>query len=177
VDITYVKTDEYYIFSHKPKVRVYLGEASPEDYIFDELEQAKRSATCYYVNKKTGQKVTSVNADFGFHDEHEFMCPYVFKRKLHLAAWGNFSTGKGVEYISSDKAMERLAVSYFLGQTLEQYDARQEQFRLEREEQKHKHPLLHNLMMVDGETYYVDDNGKRITFDEHVELMKAGGYL
>lgn len=179
--ITYEKHGDYYIFSHKPKVRVYLGEALPEDYIWDELEQRKRSASCYHYVIATGEKVDdypdgeiagSASATV------DYKCDYEFTRRISgMCSMGNFSTGVGVEYASKDKAMKRLAEAHYFNKTLDQYDAQQDEYRLKREEDKHRHPLLHNLMMVNGETYYVNDDGKRITFEEHYEFMKAGGYI
>lgn len=199
--ITYEKFEDHYVFSHKPKTRVYLGEASPEDYIEDELNQNKRSASAWYKEIHTGKVITfkdvleynhdgskpgngyvwygGLDDEFGRRENHTFEGGHTFEfqHKLRMSSLGNMSTKVGVEYPSGNKAMERLAMSHYFGQTLEEYDAQQEKYRLEREETKRKYPLMHNLIMMAGETYYVNDAGERITPDEHIEIMKAGGYL
>lgn len=197
MQITYEKFDDYYIFSHQPEMRVYLGDASPEDYIWDEEQQAKRSVSSWYKEVHTGKEITwddirdyeydgskpgngcvwygSPAHDFDKRENYTFEGGHShdFVRRLHLSQWGNLSTGKGCKYLYKDKAMERLAHAYFFNQSLEQYDAQQEEFRKEREKQKRESPALYNLMMVSGETYYVDDNDQRITVDEHCARMKA----
>jgi hypothetical protein len=176
--ITFTKHDDYYLFSNNPETRVYLGSVKPEDYIWDEEQQALRTASCGYFNKVTGEKAVEPKCDleddseydWQFYEEHEYQCTYDFIRRAHCAYLG--SSKKNVRFISADKAMERLAWIYYLDQTPEEYDARQEQYKVEAEERKRRSPAMHNLMMVAGETYHVDDNGKRITFEEHIALMK-----
>ena len=187
--ITYENKGDYYVFSDNPDTRVYLGNASPEDYIHDVEQQTQRSESCYYYDIKTGKKVSQDEAfDKSFEKgeliwhgaQHEldkienytygYKCEYDFKRKLALASYGG--PRKSCKYISKDKAMNRLATAYFFDQTLEEYDKRQEEFQKERDESKRKNPSIHNLMCVSGETYYVDDDGNRITPSEHIKLMK-----
>ena len=55
--ITYKKIDDYYIFSHKPKNRVYLGDIDIGDYINDEENQLIRSTSAHYYEIATGKKV------------------------------------------------------------------------------------------------------------------------
>lgn len=173
---TYTNYGDYYIFDNAPNTRVYLGSVSPEDYIWDEEQQALRTASCGYVHKETKVKIhwddltDDQKSDLDLRNKYDHECTYDFVRRAHCAYLG--SSKKSVRFISGDKALERLAWIYYLDQAPEEYDARQEKFRLEREETKRRNPGLHNLMMVAGETYYVDDNGKRITFEEHVALMK-----
>lgn len=173
MNITYEKFDDYYIFSSNPKQRVYLGTATTEDYIHDVAEQAKRSASCHYVHKETGAEVSSKNDldPYDIIDNYEYECSYEFKNKLHMGSMSGLK--KSCTYNSEDPAMERLANAYFFNQTLEQYDARQEEHRLKREKSKRENPELHNLMWVDGRMYYVDDDGKEISNEEHFKKMRA----
>lgn len=176
MNITYENKGDYYIFSHEPNTRVYLGNAAPEDYIHDEENQAKRSIYLRYVNKETGESKRweefdhDAKCDFDFHNKYEFKCDYDFNRKLVMTSMG--SSTRNVKYISSDKVAKRLAWTYVFNQTLEEYDSFEKKWQETRLEWKRKNPLLYNLRCFDGETYYVNDNGDRITFEEHVKLMK-----
>lgn len=165
-EITYEKFNDHYVFSHKPKVRVYLGEANPDDYVWDEQQQAIRSASCYHYIIATGEKVDgypegeiagSASATV------DYKCDHDFERRIKgIASFGNFSNGRGCEYQSKDKVSQRLAESWYFNKTLEQYDQQQEQYRIKSEAFDKKYPYLKNLMLVSGETYYVDDDGNRI---------------
>lgn len=167
---------DYHVFYDDPDTRVYLGGASPEDYIWDEQEQKKRSNSLYYYKKSTGEKVDELPDGEILGHEYDCKCSYEFDRRLTMGAMG--SRERNTKYNSASKAAKRLASIYFFNITPETYDAREEKFRRKREEDARNRPYLYNLMMVwnpdiGNETYYVDDEGKRITLDEHVSLMKA----
>lgn len=195
METTYKNYGDYYIFNDSPETRVYLGEVSPEDYIHDQIHQAKRSASCYNYELTTGKKVSQeeafeksyekgeliwredegVEVDYAGRPKSNFTygyrCDYDFNRRTSL---GYMMFGdKSVKYNQNDPAMERLARAYAYGQTLEEYDAQQAAFKQERDDWARKHPSLTNLMMVGGKPpYYVDDDGKEITIQEHRVLMK-----
>jgi hypothetical protein len=176
--ITYEKFEDHYIFSHEPNTRVYLGNISPEDYIWDQEQQALRTASCKYINKITGKPAEEPKCnleddseyDWKFYDNHKFECTYEFKQRAHCAYMGG--PKRSVKHASGDKAMERLAWIYYMDETPEVYDARQKSYRLDAEKRKKENPMMHNLMWVSGELYHVNDAGERITFDEHIALMK-----
>lgn len=187
MEITYENHGDYYTFSNDPEARVYLGDVPPEDYIHDVQEQAKRTASCYYYEIKTGKKVDKEIAyashDLIWHgpshrgDKEEdytygFKCDYDFKRKTSLASYHVHD--RTVSYNQKDPAMERLATAYAFGQSLEEYDKRKKEFQDEMDEFARKNPSITNLMMVGGRPpYYVDDEGNEISSDKHIELMKA----
>ena len=165
MQITYESFGEYYIFSHDLNTRVYLGDASPEDYIHDELEQQKRSAS--YIPPKNKKDFNDLGT-----------WTYDFKRRLSLGEMGNFTTNIKAKYNQNCKAAERLAWIWFLNTTPEEYDARQAQLQRERDERAREMPYLHNLMMywkegIGNVSYYVDDDGNEITFEQHQINMKA----
>lgn len=167
---------DYHVFYDNPDTRVYLGGASPEDYMWEEAEQKKRSNSLYYYKKSTGEKVDELPEGEILGHEYECKCSYEFESKLRMGYMG--SPDRKACYNVRSKSAERLAWIYFLDDTPEAYDARQEEFRKQREDDARNRPFLHNLMMVwnpevGNETYYVNDEGKRITLDEHVALMKA----
>lgn len=168
--ITYEKFDDYYVFSCNPKTRIYLGDASPEDYIHDKIEQAKRIESCSHYVIATGEKVDGYPKGELAGETVEYKCAYSFVRRLSLST---LSGPRGsVEYESKNKAMERLAQACFFGQTLEEYDARQLEIQAKRDEQARKRPLMHNLSWVNGRTYYTNDDGVEISFEEHKRYMK-----
>lgn len=185
MNITYENHGDYYTFSHQPDTRVYLGDADPNDYIHDVINQKKRTESCYYYEISTGKKVDYDNIPdeesihFNNSDpyplkencKYGFKCDYDFKRKLSLAHYS--IAGRNVKYIQKDKAIERLATAYAFNKTLEEYDAWTEEFNRKQEKFKRENPSLHNLMGVDGRMYYTDDNGKEITIEEHQTRMKA----
>lgn len=193
MSITHTRIGDYYIFSHEPNTRVYLGDAAPNDYIWDELEQQKRSASSWYKEIHSGKEITwddimNYKHDGSlpgnglvFYDEGEWCkrenytfeggCTHNFERKLSLGGMGKLG-GESCKYNQKDKAAEKAAWCFFFNQTSEEYDARQEENRLQREKQKRDNPGMHNLMMVSGESYYVDDDNNRITMEEHVKKMK-----
>ena len=195
----YEKIGDYYIFNNNPKTRVYLGKAHPEDYMYDEAEQAKRSASAWYKEVHTGKSITwdkimdyeqndskpgnglvwyeNSSHDLGKREDYTFEGGHAleFKRKLCMGEMGNLN--KTIKYNQKDKSCERLAWIDFLETSPEEYDTRQSQFAKESEEIARKSPWLHNLCMawkegVGNETYYTDDEGNRISPNEHVELMK-----
>lgn len=194
MEIKYEKIGDYYIFDNNHTNRVYLGDIPIEDYIWDCREQEKRTASKRYYNIETNETVSEEEALgkedddeinilwFGEEFTHEsdkksnykYGCEYTydFVRKTSLSGLG--SPNKNCQYNSKDKAVVRLAKAYYFhNDDLAAYDARQEQFKKDREEQKRRWPSLHNLMCVGGEPpYYVDDNGNRITPLEHVARMK-----
>lgn len=197
-EIIYEKFEDYYVFSNNPNTRVYLGKESPEDYIWDELEQQKRTASSWYKEVHTGKEITFKDVlaydrdgskpgngqvwydgddeDDGFGRKKESYTfegghTYDFTRKLHLASMG--SSAKSCKYVSDDKAAQRLAWAWYFNKTLEKYDIDQKEIEDKREEAARKNPHLHNLMWVSGEMYYVDDNQNRISLEEHEKNMKA----
>lgn len=187
------KTNDYAVFSHAPNTKVYLGDCPIEDYIHDEENQLKRSASCYYYEIATGKKVSQDevfgkeedgNIELVWHGEeftHEndkisnykygYKCDYDFERKTAFGGMESL-TGPQIKYNQRDKSSYRLAWIDFMQITPEEYDKREAKFAKEREDDARKSPYLHNLMWVDGRMYYVDDNKNEISLDQHIELMK-----
>lgn len=168
MQITYEKFDDYYLFSHKPDTRVYLGNNNPEDYILDELEQMKRTKSCGYFDKNGLMVEEPEEYDDEFYDNHEYECTYSFIRKIggmqHLGG-----PDKSCEFVSSESDK---AWAWYIGKTPEQYQEHKAEIEKKFDARKREKPSLHNLVMANGETYYVNDAGDRISFEEHVALMK-----
>lgn len=192
MEITYKKYDNYYIFSDEPNTKVFLGDIPPEDYIHDQVHQAKRRASCYHYEIATGKKVSQEEAyekswekeELIWHGEdltHEhdsiknytygYKCDYDFQRKTFLTTMGG--TNGNFKYNSKDPKMKRLAESEFFGYTLDLYDLMQKKHREEREEFERLNPSITNLMMIGGrDPFYVDYDHNEITCEQHTALMK-----
>jgi hypothetical protein len=137
--ITYEKFDNYYIFSNSPNTRVYLGPYSPDDYVEDELNQQKRSASAWYKEIHTGKDITwddimsykhdgsklgngfvwygspAHNFDYKENYTYEGGHSFDFKHKIKgLASFGN--TTRSATYVETYQSE---AWAYVSGKTIE----------------------------------------------------------
>lgn len=192
--ITYEKFDNYYVFSHEPNTRVYLGNHSPDDYVEDEMNQQKRSASSWYKEVHTGKKVTwdeimdydhdnskpgngqvwyeSMNPHHEFDKKENYTweggCDFEFERKITgLATYGNFSANRSATYVPEFKSE---AWAYVSGHSMERQKEIEAEIRASMDEFNREHPWLVNLHDHDG---YHDDEGNSITVDQHIINMKA----
>ncbi len=190
--ITYEKFDDYYVFSHEPNSRVYLGSNSPDDYVEDELNQQKRSASSWYKEIHTGKDVTWDDIMDYDHDEsmpgnghvwyesmnsyHEFYkkesytweggCSFEFERKVKgLATFGN-----GVRSASYVPEFRAEAWAFVSGHTMERQKQIDAEVQASMDEFNREHPYLINLHDRNG---YHDDDGNPITMEEQQAMVKA----
>ena len=187
--ITYEKFDNYYIFSHEPNTRVYLGANSPDDYVEDELNQQRRTASAWYREVHTGNTVTwedimdyghdgskpgnglvwygSASHEFDHRENYTFEGGHTFdfKRKVKgLARFGN--NIRQASYVPDFKSEAWAYVSYH---SMERQKEIESQTRASIDEFNRDHPWIVNLHDTRG---YLDDNGNSITIDQHVMAMK-----
>ena len=194
MNTTYTKHDDYYVFDDQPFTRIYLGDKSIEDYIWDQEQQAMRSASAWYKEIHTGKDVTwdeimdynydgskpgngcvwygSPDHEFDKRENHTFEGGHThdFERKLSMASVGSTTSGaRSSHYIQGDKAIARLAWAYAFNQTLEEYDEMQKESEARLAEFDTKYPLLKDLVWANGEMYYQDKDGNRKELAEGIE--------
>ncbi len=172
--ITYEKFDNYYIFSHEPNTRVFLGNNSPDDYVEDELNQQKRSASSWYKEIHTGKEITfddvldydhdgskpgngfvwcgSSNHEFDKRENYTFEggCSFEFERKIKgLATFGN-----GQRSASYVKEFKTEAWAYVSGHSIERQKEIEAEVQARMDEFDRERPYLINLHDRNG---YHDD--------------------
>ena len=187
--ITYEKFDEYYIFSNSPNKRVYLGPHSPDDYVEDELNQQKRTASAWYKEIHTGKDITwddimSYKHDgskqgngfvfYGPEDNWQKRENYTyegghtfdFERKVKgLASFGNGQ--RSATYVETYRSE---AWAYVSGKTIEQQKQIEKDIEDRMEKFDREHPYLIGLHDRLG---YLDGDRNPITVEEQQIMVKA----